>query len=268
MASAPNGLPAASHRGANIRDGRRGQKTWLHPAGYLSRVCFSLPADLVAGAVLAPIAVLSLREVRTRRELPFALLPTVFCAHQLIEALVWLGVEGRVPGWVQAAAALAYVLIALPLLPLLVPTAILLLEPRGYRMRGVPFVALGAVVAAVLLSAVLDGPIEVVRLDHALAYQVGLPAALLWVVLYVVAVTGPALMSGYRSIVAFGVLNVVGLTAVALLYAEAFASLWCVYAALTSVLILVHLRRRRRLPDPHRLEGEPHEHRRADTTRV
>lgn len=232
-------------------------------------MCFSLQADLVAGAVLAPIAVLSLREVRTRRELPFALLPTVFCVHQLIEALVWLGLEGRVPGWVQAAAALAYVLIALPLLPLLVPTAILLLEPRGFRARTVPFVGLGVIVAAVLLVTVLDGPIKVVRLDHALSYHVGLSDALLWVALYVVAVTGPALMSGYRSIVAFGVLNVVGLTAVALLYAEAFASLWCVYAALTSVLILVHMRRRRRrLPDPHRLEGEPHQHRRAATTRV
>ncbi|MEO6958002.1 MAG: DUF6629 family protein [Antricoccus sp.] len=237
-------------------------------AGYLSPVCFSLQADLVAGVVLAPIAVLSLREVRTRRELPFALLPTVFCVHQLIEALVWLGLDGRVPEWVQAAAALAYVLIALPLLPLLVPTAILLLEPRGFRARTLPFVGLGVIVAAVLLSAVLDGPIKVVRLEHALSYDVGLSHALLWIVLYVVAVTGPAPMSGYRSIVAFGVLNVVGLTAVALLYAEAFASLWCVYAALTSVLILVHMRRRRRLPDPHRLDGEPHEHRRAATNRV
>lgn len=231
-------------------------------------MCFSLQADLVAGAVLAPIAVLSLREVRTRRELPFALLPTVFCVHQLIEAFVWLGVDGWVPGWVQAAAALAYVLIALPLLPLLVPTAIVLLEPRGYRARVAPFIALGVVVAVVLMTAVLDGPVEVVPLDHALSYDVGLPAAPLWTVLYVVAVTGPALMSGYRSIVAFGVLNLVGLTTVALLYAQAFASLWCVYAALTSGLILVHLRRRRRLPDPHRLEGEPHEHRRAATTRV
>lgn len=237
-------------------------------AGYLSLVCFSVQADLVAGAVLAPIAVLSLREVRTRRELPFALLPTVFCVHQLIEALVWLGLDGHVPGWVQAAAALAYVLIALPLLPLLVPTAILLLEPHGFRARTLPFVGLGVIVAAVLATTVLDGPIKVLRLKHALSYDVGLSHAILWIVLYVVAVTGPALMSGYRSIVAFGVLNVVGLVTVALLYAEAFASLWCVYAALTSVLILVHMRRRRRLPDPHRLQGEPHEHRRADSTRV
>ena len=64
------------------------------------------------------------------------------------------------------------------------------------------------------------------------SYGVGLPAAPLLVVLYVAAVIGPALLSGYRSIVAFGVLNLVGLTTVGLLYTQAFTSLWCVYAAL------------------------------------
>ncbi|HYO01826.1 MAG TPA: hypothetical protein VET27_08020 [Mycobacterium sp.] len=41
-----------------------------------------------------------------------------------------------------------------------------------------------------------------------------------------------------------------------MLYFEAFASLWCVYAAAASVLVLVHMLRRRQLSDPHRLWGE------------
>ena len=126
-------------------------------------MCFSPQADVVAAVVLAPIAVQSLREVRTPRELPFALLPTVFCVHQLIEAVVWLGVDGRVSESWQAAAALAYVLIALPLLPLLLPVSIALLEPRGARARVMPFVALGSIVSIVLAVAVLDGPVKVTR---------------------------------------------------------------------------------------------------------
>jgi hypothetical protein len=62
-------------------------------------------------------------------------------------------------------------------------------------------------------------------------------------------------MSGYPSIVAFGALNLVGLIAVAVLYVQAFASLWCVYAAAVSALVLVHMVRRRGLPDPHRYHG-------------
>ena len=68
---------------------------------------------------------------------------------------------------------------------------------------------------------------------------------------------GPAVLSAYRSLVAFGWANLVGLIGVAYVYVEAFASLWCLYAALTSVLMTVHMIRRRRLPDSDRLEGRP-----------
>lgn len=220
-------------------------------------MCFSPEADLVAGVALLPVAALSLREVRHVRELPFAALPLLFAAHQLIEALVWAGVEGDVSATVRQTAALVYVLFAFPVLPTLVPAAVLLLEPHGARLRVAPFVALGLVVSAYLGYVVVAGPLGVEQHPHALVYRVGLENGTFWAVLYILSVVGPSLLSGYRSIVAFGVLNLVGLTIVALAYREAFASLWCVFAALSSVLILLHMYRRRRLPDPHRLHGRP-----------
>lgn len=218
-------------------------------------MCFSAEADLVVGLGLLPIAAVALREVRHAREIPFAALPLLFAVHQLIEAVVWAGVDGDVSASVQQAAAVAYLVIAFPLLPILMPLAVLLLEPRGARLRVAPFVALGAVVATYFALAVLDGPIRVVAHPHALAYVAPLENGVFWTGLYIVAVIGPSLLSGYRSIVAFGVLNLVGLTTVALVYAEAFTSLWCVWAALTSILIAVHMVRRRRLPDADRLHG-------------
>ena len=59
-------------------------------------MCFSVQADLIVGVALIPVAVASLREVRCRREVPFAALPALFAVHQLIEAVVWLGLDGRV----------------------------------------------------------------------------------------------------------------------------------------------------------------------------
>lgn len=220
-------------------------------------MCFSPEADLVAGLVLLPVAALSLREVRRLRELPFAALTLLFAAHQLVEALVWAGVEGDVSRTVQQAAALIYILFAFPVLPTLVPTAVLLLEPRGARLRVAPFVAIGLVVSGYLAYTVLSGPLVVQRRPHALVYDVGLHNGIFWAVLYILAVVGPSLLSGYRSIVAFGALNLVGLTLVALAYQEAFASIWCVFAAMSSVLVLLHMYRRRHLTDPHRLQGDP-----------
>ncbi|WP_156689549.1 DUF6629 family protein [Mycobacterium sp. Marseille-P9652] len=216
-------------------------------------MCFSIAADLVVGTALVPVAIATLREVKLWREIPFALLPAVFSVHQFLEAAVWP--NGVVSAGMAEFAVRAYIFIALPLLPALVPVGILMLEPRGARLRVAPFAVLGAVVSAYLAFVVLAEPIGVKRCPHALEYQTAARESYVWATLYIVAVIGPALLSGYRSIVAFGLANLVGLVAVALLYFEAFASFWCIYAAVVSVLVLVHMRRRRRLPDPHRYRG-------------
>lgn len=220
-------------------------------------MCFSVEADVVAGVALLPVAGLALREVRCTRELPFALLPLVFAVHQLLEAFVWAGLSGDVSRHVQHTATIAYLLIAFPLLPLLLPLSVLLLEPQGARQRVAPFVALGGAVAVYLGEAVLAHPVTVIQHPHALEYSVQLSYGDFWAVLYIGAVIGPSVLSGYPSIVLFGWLNLFGLTAAAVLYQEAFASLWCIWAAAMSVLVVVHLTLRRRLPDPHRLHGQP-----------
>jgi len=103
-------------------------------------VCFSLEADLAAAAVLAPVGVLCVREARgARRLLPLAALPLLLSAHQAIEAVVWLGLDGHVDAGIQAVAVRAYLLIAAPLLPLLVPVAlgaIMVSSPR--LITGIP----------------------------------------------------------------------------------------------------------------------------------
>lgn len=220
-------------------------------------MCFSATADLVVGVALVPVAIAALHEVKHWREIPFALLPTVFAVHQFIEVAVWPTAHGVIsPGFVSLAVR-AYLFIAMGLLPTLLPISVLMLEPRGARMRVAPFVALGGVVSTYLAYVVLSRPVTVIEHPHALEYQNAVQNGIVWAVLYVIAVIGPALVSGYPSIVAFGLLNLVGLVVVAVVYVQAFASLWCVYAAAASVLVLGHMIRRRRLADPHRLRGDP-----------
>lgn len=217
-------------------------------------MCFSVQSDLAIGVALLPVGALALREVRQVREVPFATLPLLFAAHQLTEALVWAGADGTVSAAVQEAATLAYLVFALPVLPVLVPLAVLLLEPRRARRRVAGFVGLGVVVAAYFAQALFTHPVSVTVHRHALEYDTGVSNGWLWTVLYIVATVGPSLMSGYRSIMAFGLVNLVGLTVVALVYVEGFISLWCLQAAAASVLVLLHMVRRRRLPDADRLE--------------
>jgi hypothetical protein len=219
-------------------------------------MCFSVTADLVAGAALTPVAVLSLREVRRWREVPFAALPAVFAAHQLIEAFVWAQLSGDVSPRVGQLAALVYVFIAWPLLPALVPTSVMLLEPRERARRVAPFVAIGWVVAAYLAYVVLARPVLVVEHPHCLEYQTGVAHPLVWATLYVVAICGALVVSSYGLVRVFGVLNLLGLIVVSMIYFAAFTSLWCAYAAVASLAVWLHMRSRRGLPDPERLRGE------------
>lgn len=155
----------------------------------------------------------------------------------------------NMPFGVAHFALVAYLFIAMPLLPTLMPVSLTLLEPAERRVRLMPFVALGVVVSAYLAVVVLTRPVGFVPGACALEYQTVIDGPLVWAALYVLAAIGPTLLSGYRSIVLFGVVNLVCLVLVAILYEAAFASLWCVCAAVASILVLVHMVRRRRNVD-------------------
>jgi hypothetical protein len=207
-------------------------------------VCFSASADIVGGTLVTAIGVDAYRHLRGRRShLLLATLPLLLGVHQLVEAFVWWGVEGHVPQIVGRVALWIYLLIALVVLPVFVPFAVLTLEPTTpRRWQMTPFVALGAGVSSVLLAAMLRAPIDVVARPHHLAYTVQLSHGGLVVALYVVAICGALVLSGYRHIAIFGVANLAAVALLAWLTLDGFTSLWCGYAALTAAAVTIHMR--------------------------
>ena len=205
-------------------------------------MCFSAGADLIAGVVVTGAGVESLRHVRHRREIAIAILPLLFGAHQVVEAFVWWGLDGTVSGNVGDVATRIYLAVAF-VLPVLVPVAILLLEDEpGRRRRVAPFIALGGGVFVWLLVSLWAGPVGVEDAGAYIAYDVGLTYGGPLVAAYVVATCAPLLLSSRRRLVVYGVLNLAAVTTLAWLLAEGVISLWCAWAAVTSVMIVLHLR--------------------------
>lgn len=210
-------------------------------------MCFSARADFTAAVVLTPVAVLTLRCVRHRSELVIASLPALFALHQFVEGFVWLGLQGHVSPGVLDAATWAYLVFAQPVLPLLIPVGLLLAERDPARRRWLwPLVALGVAVAVRMTVNLATVPLTASLSDHVVLYQAdtgfGIPTA----VAYVVATCAPALLSSHRPLRWFGAANLVGLGGAAIVREEAVTSVWCVYAAFASVLLLTHLRSVRR----------------------
>ena len=217
-------------------------------------MCFSFQADLAAGAVIAPIGVVTLLQVRHRGELLIGALPALFALHQLTESLVWAGFDGRVSDEVAEAATRVYLVFAQAVLPVLVPLGMYLLEPvRDRRRHILPFVVLGALVGAYLLVVSGVEPISARREDRLVVYDTALGIPFYVAVAYVAATCAPALLQSERYLREFGAVNLAGVAIAGVLAASAFASVWCVYAALASVLVLLHFRRQRALDSSHPL---------------
>jgi len=114
-------------------------------------------------------------------------------------------------------------------------------DPRRRRMV-VPFIALGAAVTGALMVGLFTGPVTAEIAGLYIAYDVSLDYGGQIVALYVAATCIPLLLSSRRSIVVFGVLNLAAVTVLAWLMATGIISLWCAWAAVTSLVIVIHLR--------------------------
>ncbi len=213
-------------------------------------MCFSAGADVVAGVVIGAIGADGLRHVRRPQELWLASLPLVLAAHQLVEAFVWWGLEGRIAEEVWRTALGVYLAIAFGVLPVLMPLAVSALEPPGRRRWLRVFVGIGAVVALALMYAVVRGPVDARIQERHIEYSVDLWSGGLLVALYVLATCAPAVLSKYRHVRWFGIGNILVAATLAWISQTAFISLWCLWAAVTSLAIVVHLRLAHPGPSP------------------
>jgi hypothetical protein len=213
-------------------------------------VCFSPQADLVGGLVIGAIGVDAVAHVGDRQEhMALAALPLLFAVHQLDEAVIWWAVQGRVSRDVGRAATWVYVLIAYVLLPLLVPIIVLSIEQRRRRRFLLfPLVVVGALVSVAFFIGAVRGPMGVSAGHLHLSYRVGGDSGVLIDVLYVVVTCGAMLLSSYRHVVFFGVVNLIAVMILGRLAADGYASLWCAWAAITSAGIAAHIRLTARRP--------------------
>ncbi|MFJ6695358.1 DUF6629 family protein [Streptomyces sp. NPDC091272] len=204
-------------------------------------MCWSATADLVAGTVITAVGVAAVAvAARHPRDVPLAALPLLLGAHQIIEAVVWHHDGGTGP------ATLAWSVIALPLLALWVPAAVLCAAPPSARRRLLVPLAVGVATAAALAHALATRTVTAEIRGHTVGYALGLPQAELLVVGYFLATLGSLLISGDRWLVLFGVLVTVGAAVSFGLWRQEYISTWCAFAAVCSVLLLLWARKKHR----------------------
>ena len=210
-------------------------------------MCFSAEADFIGGTVIGVIGVATLKDARDKRELPLAALPLAFALHQIIEGVVWLDQEHEVSASTGHVALYAYLVYAWAVLPMLVPLAVMLVEPlRNRRRLMLAMMGLGAIVGGSLIHSLMHEHVTARISGHTLVYGGAGTHGNLLTVLYVIATCGTFLLSSHSRVVVFGVLNLAAVLTLAWIKAEALTSVWCGWGAIASILIYLHFAARRR----------------------
>jgi hypothetical protein len=164
------------------------------------------------------------------------------------------GLAGQVAETVWHPALRIYLLVAFSVLPVVVPVAVGALEPVARRRRIAAFTFVGAVVSVILTSEIVRGPVDATIEGHHIHYDVGLAHGGAIVGLYLLATCGSLLLSSQRHVRWFGTANLLAAGVLLWFDKNAFISLWCTWAAVTSLAIAIHLRHVNDAPSP----GEPH----------
>lgn len=204
-------------------------------------MCFSAAANFVGSGVLGTLGVITFTQVKHRRELLFAALPTLFAIHQFIEGFVWLGLDGVLSPAVTHATAAAFMLYAQGLLPVLLPLSVLLFEPTvKCRRRMLPFLLVGTGTALYILWALAAYSLQVYIKNNSIVYINPATNNTAIAILYVIATCGSLFFSKIKDMIIFGAANLTILLVVMAVKRYAFTSVWCAYAAAASVIILVY----------------------------
>lgn len=209
-------------------------------------MCFSATSSFLATGVIAVIGIATLRHVREPRSLLFASVPMLFALHQFCEGLVWLGLNGRIGQVALGHVVFLFMLYAQGILPLLMPAAVVLMEPTGWRRGAIMTLTLvGSVVCAWDVYGLVAFPSTASVDHHSIVYANALTANLVISCLYILATCGALLLSTHHVVRAYGVVNIIVLSIVEVVKANAFASVWCFYAAIMSIMIYRQFNQRR-----------------------
>ncbi len=214
-------------------------------------MCFSATASFTAGVALLIVGTVTTRRAGRRAELPYALIPVLFGLQQLIEGALWLTFPAKAP-LLNTALTHAFSFFSHVLWPLYVPVAVLLLEPTPWRRKVLVAIALaGATVSLYLLYFLVRLSVVAEPSDGHIAYISPHFYALAAMGLYLLGTCVSSLFSSHRSVRWFGAAAFISFVGTYAFYAFWFISVWCFFAALLSVLVLLHFPRRQAKGPPH-----------------
>jgi hypothetical protein len=202
-------------------------------------MCFSATASFTASGLLGLTGGVTLKKTKKPQDRLFAAIPLLFGVQQGIEGLNWL--SDGLPA-LHYAATYGFVAFSHLLWPTYVPAAVWAMEPSPRRRKVMGFFfCLGVGVSTYILYYAATGGVTSIHQARGIEYDIALPNIVVVPIAYIVATCGSCLSSSHKYVRIFGMALFASLLITYLYYLDAFASVWCFFAAILSFIIVVHL---------------------------
>ncbi len=205
-------------------------------------MCFSATASFVAGTSLSVIGIVTLKQAKTKSEIPVAIVPLLFGVQQLVEGIIWLSFDTDAP-LVKQVMTYIYSGFSHVLWPFYIPFAMGFLEAVPWRKKTIfTFGAIGISVGLYLLYFIVNRSVVAEVIGHHIVYVMPHFYSIPVMVLYVTATCFSCFFSSHGFVRIFGGLAFLSFIGAYLVDQMALFSIWCFFAAVLSLMIYFHLR--------------------------
>jgi len=207
-------------------------------------MCFSATASFGAGILLSATAVVAMKKTKEPKQRVFAAIPLLFAVQQIAEGFVWLGLlHQEFKGGLQLATYI-FLIFAQVVWALWIPLSLLLLEKEPHRKR-ILQVLLGAGIGVAIYHGygLFSHTVTGTDVDCHIHYNVQYLSEyrLLSGAGYGLATIVPCFISGVKRMWWLGAAFLLSYIATQFYYDYYVVSIWCYFAALLSVIVIVIL---------------------------
>lgn len=208
-------------------------------------MCFSATASFVSGSVLTVAGAISLSSAKKNNQKLFAAIPMIFGIQQFLEGLLWLVLPDPSNKESIQLFTILFLFFAQVVWPLWVPLSVWVYEEDVKRKNTLfIFLIIGIIVAGYLAFCIVNFDVSAVMKEHHIQYQLSFIQKIVpisgW--LYFVTTVIPPFISTCHRMRILGTIIFLSYVVSKIYFNDYLISVWCFFAAVLSVLVILVIR--------------------------
>lgn len=205
-------------------------------------MCFSASASFTASAVLFTIGIVAIKKSTTPQQRLLACIPLLFSIQQFTEGWLWIGLSNTDYAWLVWPATYIFLVFAQVIWPVMIPFCMMKIEPQPVtkKILSVLFAA-GIILSSFLCYFLFTYPVYVTMESYHIHYELTFPEMSLPFsgIYYFIPTVLPPLFSSIRKMRILGIILLVSYIITKLFYETYLVSVWCYFASIISIIILL-----------------------------